>query len=472
MQSFAYAHASHADWRSALALVLAQLDTQELGTPTLGWCYLTDHHALAAEDLLAALRERFPGVAWVGAVGVGICAGDAEYFDEPALALMLASLPREQFRVFSGRQPLVAAGHGGFAAHTALVHADPATADLAELIGELSERVDSGYLFGGLASARNRTLLIAAEGGGSQGDGVFEGGLSGVAFGAQVGLISRVTQGCQPVGAARFITEAERNVVYALDGEPALDCLLRDLGVDESAPREALPRLRSTLVGLSDGPRAGTSTAESTRSSATGPFVDAGTSTSALAGSPAQQAVAAAAAATGRTGQATPSQNPEFSTPARRGAFGTETRVRHLIGLDPQRRGVAIGDIAEPGQQLAFCRRDVEAARRDLVRVAAEIRSALEPDDLSLAGPSLNGAVPGAAGKEGRRIVGAHYVSCTGRGGPHFGAPSAELQLLQHALTGAAKQPVPLVGFFAAGEIGHRQLYGYTGVLTVFTAPA
>jgi len=27
---------------------------------------------------------------------------------------------------------------------------------------------------------------------------------------------------------------------------------------------------------------------------------------------------------------------------------------------------------------------------------------------------------------------------------------------------------VPLVGFFAAGEIAHRHLYGYTGVLTVF----
>jgi small ligand-binding sensory domain FIST len=434
MQSFAHAHASHADWRSALDRVLAQLDAQDIGTPTLGWCYLTDHHALHAEDLLAALRERFAGVSWVGAVGVGICAGSTEYFDEPALAVMLADLPREQFRLFSGTQPLAADGSGSFAAHTAMVHADPATPDLAELIGELSERVDSGYLFGGLASARNRTLLIAAEAL-SPGSGVFEGGLSGVAFGAEVGLISRVTQGCQPVGATRLITEAERNVVYALDGEPALDCLLRDLDVDESTPREALPRLRGTLVGLSDGP--------------------GDTATAA-----APQGASAGTAAT-----AVSAQNPEFSTPARRGAFGTETRVRHLIGLDPQRRGIAIGEIAEPGQQLAFCHRDVDAARRDLVRIAAEIRSELEPEDLPLGGEAPGGP-PG-----GRRIVGALYVSCTGRGGPHFGAASAELQLLQHALGGAGQPELPLVGFFAAGEIGHRQLYGYTGVLTVFTAP-
>ena len=62
------------------------------------------------------------------------------------------------------------------------------------------------------------------------------------------------------------------------------------------------------------------------------------------------------------------------------------------------------------------------------------------------------------------RIVGAVYVSCAGRGGPHFGGPSAELQIVRHALG-----DVPLTGFFAGGEIAHRHLYGYTGVLTVLT---
>jgi small ligand-binding sensory domain FIST len=65
------------------------------------------------------------------------------------------------------------------------------------------------------------------------------------------------------------------------------------------------------------------------------------------------------------------------------------------------------------------------------------------------------------------RMQGAIYVSCAGRGGPHFGGPSAELQIVRHALG-----DVPLVGFFAAGEIAHHHLYGYTGVLTVFTARA
>jgi small ligand-binding sensory domain FIST len=61
-------------------------------------------------------------------------------------------------------------------------------------------------------------------------------------------------------------------------------------------------------------------------------------------------------------------------------------------------------------------------------------------------------------------MAGAVYVSCAGRGGPHFGGPGAELQIVRRALG-----DVPLVGFFAGGEIARNHLYGYTGVLTVFT---
>jgi small ligand-binding sensory domain FIST len=38
------------------------------------------------------------------------------------------------------------------------------------------------------------------------------------------------------------------------------------------------------------------------------------------------------------------------------------------------------------------------------------------------------------------------------------------------SLAAAVMAVCAAVGFFAAGEIAHRQLYGYTGVLTVFCA--
>ncbi len=349
---------------------------------------------------------------WVGASGVGIAASGVEYFDEPALSLMLCDLPSDRFRVFSGARPLA-----GFAAHTANVHADPSTADLGELIRDMSARTATGYLFGGLASGQSRLIHIAGD--------ALSGGLSGVAFDRRVALVSRVSQGCQPVGRQRLVTAAERNVVTRLDGEPALDCLLRDVGLEGMEPRAALPRLRQVLVGLSGGSQADGGGAE---------WND-------------------------------PATRSAFDAVTRRGAFGADVRVRHLIGLDPGRRGIAIAETAEVGMQLAFCTRHVEAARRDLMRICAEVREEVEPEDLplpaALALKQAHAADISASASPG--IAGAIYVSCAGRGGAHFGAPSAELAIVRHALG-----DVPLIGFFAAGEIARHHLYGYTGVLTVF----
>ncbi|HAX19333.1 MAG TPA: hypothetical protein DCY64_03495 [Hydrogenophaga sp.] len=429
MKPFPYAHATHPQWRMAAALVLAQLRAQlalpgAARAPSLALLYITDHYASEAETILEHLSAELPEVTdWAGTVGVGIAANNVEYFDEPALAVMLCDLSPDQYRVFSGVAPLAASGRAagvdGFEAHTALVHADGHTPDLAELITEMADRTTSGYLFGGLVGSRSDSVQFAFSSAGTlQGhgaaSGVFHGGLSGVAFGPGVDLISRVTQGAQPVDRERTVTAADGNLVLSLDHEPALDVLLRELGISLEQPETAMPRLRATLVGL------------------TPPIAEAG-----------------------------------VRSPQRRGQFGPEVTVRHIIGLDPGRRGVAIADVAPVGSRLAFCERNVQAARADLIRVCAEVREELEPEELSLPlATALETPEADAAPQPARRIAGAVYVSCAGRGGPHFGSPSAELQIVRRALG-----DVPLVGFFAGGEIAHHRLYGYTGVLTVFTMP-
>jgi small ligand-binding sensory domain FIST len=397
MEAFVVGHATHSDWRGALALVTAQLQVQLAkrsgAAPTLGIVYITDAYANHTEALLAALRQQWPGVAFAGTVGMGVAASGVEYLDEPALVLMLATLPRSQFQLFSGQRRLELA-----APQAALVHADPATPDLAELIGELASRMKSGLLFGGVAASRRRHVLLA--------EGTLSGGLAGVAFGPGVPLISRVTQGCQPIGPPRRITACDGPLVTALDGAPALPLLLADLGLaDLGNMREAVPRLRGTLVGL-------------------------------------------APAATAQSS-------------VRHRAIGPEVRVRHLIGIDPVRNAVAVAEQVIPGQVLSFCQRNVETARRDLVRICSEIRDDIETRCEAQAAAAASG--PGAPSEPAPAMCGAIYVSCSGRGGAHFGGPSAELQIVRRALG-----DVPLVGFFAAGEIARDTLYGYTGVLTVF----
>lgn len=430
MKRYPHAHATHPQWRMAAAMVVAQLRAQmalpdHAAQPSLGLLYITDHYADEASAILECLSAELAEVTdWAGTVGVGIAANNVEYFDEPAMAVMLCDLSPDQYRVFSGVAPLSVSGRAdagdGFSAHTALVHADGNTPELTELIHEMADRTGSGYLFGGLAGSRGPAVQFALGSAGNldgQGaaSGVFHGGLSGVAFARSVDMVSRVTQGAQPIAPPHTVTEADGNLVLGLDGESALDVLLRELQISLDHPEHAMPRLRGTLAGL-------------TRPEADG------------------------AVARGS------------DVARQRGAFGHEVLVRHLIGLDPARRGVAIADLAPVGTRLAFCERHVQAARADLMRVCAEVREELEPEEV------LVGVGEGdvdAPPRPARAIAGAVYVSCAGRGGPHFGGPSAELQIVRHALG-----DVPLVGFFAGGEIAHHRLYGYTGVLTVFTRPA
>ncbi len=114
--------------------------------------------------------------------------------------------------------------------------------------------------------------------------------------------------------------------------------------------------------------------------------------------------------------------------------------VRNLVGIDPENKLLAIGDRVAAGDPIQFARRDAQTAREDLQRMLGDVQRRL----------------PNPA-------KGAIYHTCLGRGRHLFGESSAELRIVQEGLG-----DVPLVGFYANGEISHNRLYGYTGVLTVF----
>lgn len=411
---FFHAHATHPDWRMALALTAAQIDSQRAqagvdASPTLGWIYFTEAYVGEARALMADLRLRWPGAQWVGGSGAGVLATGVEYRDEPALAVMVADLDPSLFRVFSGQRPL-----SGFPAGTMQVHADLQAPDLPELLQELAGRTRSGGLFGGVVHGRMPGVQIADE--------VLDGGVSGLALHPSLAVITRLTQGCQAIGPVRRVTRFERNQVLSLDGQPALDCLLDDLGLNPGSLGAAVPRLGTTLAGL----------------------------------------VAPDAALAERAGE----------------ALDPAVQVRRLVGVSPSRGGVALAeDLDEwsgdsrggqvPAVRLAFCRRDAASAWRDLVRVCSEVRDELLPEEEAWA--LSRGATPVGLDEDPARawvrarVAGAVYVSSVGRGGEYFGGPLAELQTVRQALG-----DVPLVGLFAAGEIAGDRLHSFAGVLTVF----
>lgn len=120
-------------------------------------------------------------------------------------------------------------------------------------------------------------------------------------------------------------------------------------------------------------------------------------------------------------------------------------RVRTLLGIDPRQGWLAIGERVAVGDRLMFVRRDANTARADLARMAAGV----------------------ARRVGGRPVRAAFYFTCVGRGAHMFGDDAAELEMLRSALG-----DVPLIGFFANGEISGHSLYGYTGVLAVLPGPA
>jgi small ligand-binding sensory domain FIST len=405
---FRYAHATHPDGSTAVELCLAQLAQQAADESTqrganLGFIYMTEALRPQAQAILALLKMRTGIANWVGASAAAICATGVEYIDEPALAVMLGRFAPGSFNVFSGSQRPPARGtrtdRSAAAAHTALVHADPNEPGLAGLIEDMAQKVESGHLFGGLASGREPPVTIA--------DRVLQGGLSGVVFAADVPLVSRVTQGCHPLPGSRRrkITASEDNLIGMLDEERAFDALLRDAGIvenvaalnsDEQA-REALTQLK--LLG--------------------------------------------------RRGLLFVGIEPEPAKSSRERRLRDDYLVRPVVAIDPSGGAVAVGTPVECGQTVRFCTRDEAAARKDLTRICAEIRDHLHEQSEKRRRPlAAKGAV---------------YVSCVGRGTYMFGEQSEELRLIAQQLG-----DVPLVGFYANGEISGRSLYGFTGVLTVF----
>ncbi len=228
MSPFRFGHAAAADWRQAADACVAQIGPVP-DQANLGFLYATDVLAEELGAVLAFFRAATGVSQWVGTVGMGICATGREYYEEPAIAAMLGEFPPESFRVFPSLLKDVEeldAQHadwiGAHPPYLGLVHGDPSNGLIEALVKQLARRTSAGFLVGGLASSRGAADAIANV--------VTQGGLSGVLFSEQVGLATRLTQGCSPIGPHHSVTEAQRNILIKLDGQPALDVLKADIG--------------------------------------------------------------------------------------------------------------------------------------------------------------------------------------------------------------------------------------------------
>ena len=219
MQSFRLGHSHHADWHTAVGECLQ--GAGGIGDANLGFLYLTDDLADQLGNILRELKSRTGLEHWVGSVGQAILCTHAEYYDEPALVILLAQFPTDSFRVFNLATDSLPPTDTS-RQHFAVVHGDPRNGQLPELIERLPDRLGNGYLVGGLTSASSHYYQIA--------DDIVEGSLSGVVFDEQVPVVTGVSQGCSPIGPVHTLTECDHHMAIRIDQRPALEVFREDIG--------------------------------------------------------------------------------------------------------------------------------------------------------------------------------------------------------------------------------------------------
>ena len=233
MDPLSFGHASGADWRGAANAAVKNL-SRGGAEANLGFVYVTHELGNDLGDVLALLKSETGIESWVGAAGIGICASGHEYFDEPAVAILAGRFPEGSFGIYDterGETDLAGVSSARLSdvdgPHFGVVHGDPGGADILRVLPHFAEATQS-FLVGGLSSPEAAQSQVANT--------VTGGGLSGVLFSDAVPVATGLSQGCQPIGPVREITECRSNIAVMIDGEPALEALRRD--VESDAPQD------------------------------------------------------------------------------------------------------------------------------------------------------------------------------------------------------------------------------------------
>ena len=196
----------------------------------LGILYTAESLAPHLDAMTAALRERTGVPDWVSAAGYGVIASGEEHYGEPGAAALVVDVPRDGYRLFAGGRDAgatLAAREADWIAEAvmplALAHVDPRHPEAMGAVDGLAAETGC-FVVGGLTAAAGDAPHRAGDATGC---------LSGVAISpAAVEVATALSQGCSPLGPTRTVTRGKGNVLMELDGGPALDAFVEDIGED------------------------------------------------------------------------------------------------------------------------------------------------------------------------------------------------------------------------------------------------
>ena len=278
--------------------------------------FVTAPHVGVLEDVAATVRSLLRPRSLLGASAVSVLAGAHEAEETSAVSVFAARWRREVpidltpvslDELYDADAWLAASPLADCATDsTLLLLADPFSVPIRDLLGALTSHRPDIAVVGGMASAAqgpggNRLVL----------DGrVTTSGAVGVIVGPEAHVGTRVSQGCRPIGAPLIVTKSERNILYEIGGERALDRLMESL--------HTLPPEEMALA--SNGLHLGRAVDESRADFQRGDFV-----------------------------------------------------VRNVIGVDREVGAVAVGDVVDVGTTVQFQIRDAVSADEDLRELITDV---------------------------------------------------------------------------------------------------
>jgi small ligand-binding sensory domain FIST len=360
------------------------------GPISLSLAFVTPHFANSYPRLYGLVNRYFEPGTFLGCSGGGVIGGGEEVERAPAVTLVAARLPEVRIEPFhiTGPLPDLDGPPGAWERLIGVRARDEPQFVL--LSDPFSGRPEA--LLAGLDYAFPRSPKIGGLASGKTSPGlnalfadeeVLTAGTVGVALSGDIAIDTVVAQGCRPIGELMRVTNCTGNFLYELDRRPTFEVLQELFATLDERDR----RLASTALFV-------------------GVMMD------------------------------------EFREEPRVGDF----LIRNVIGIDPRRGAIAVGESLQEGMRLRFHLRDAETSAEDLHTMLKSYEKSLP----STESPS-----------------GALLFSCLGRGENLYGRPNFDTGVFQEHLG-----EVPVGGFFCNGEIGPvggvTFLHGYTSSFGLF----
>lgn len=192
------------------------------------WVFFSGHHRTRAGYILSRVSETLAEAVVVGCSASGVTSGTLEVEEAPGLTMFAAHMPGVTAKGFffepddaptSGEQwRALACDDNGEVPVAICLLTDPFTVNADAAVESLHSGMPGVTLFGAIAGGARLpgdTRLLCGE-------HRLDRGVVGLSLFGNLAVDTVVAQGARPIGVPMFVTSGRGNLIYEIDGQPAM----------------------------------------------------------------------------------------------------------------------------------------------------------------------------------------------------------------------------------------------------------